>query len=208
MSTQRTTRYRRHIGLAVLATLTAVSLAACGGGSGKKSRSGGAGGSSESSEAPKNLKLGQAGPAQEITRYEKTGKFSLTPTKVTLGKPADLDELNDKKKYKDLKVAWIYVKAEHVGGSAVKEPMVMGNVSGETSAGEPATQFLLIGDLSSRPSDCLGNDGTKSLGSDDIWKKGETRTLCEPYLIPADTTLKAVTYSQGYYKEPIKWAVR
>ncbi|MFK4069698.1 hypothetical protein [Streptomyces sp. NPDC029674] len=208
MSTQRTTPYRRRMGLAALAALTAVSLAACGGGSGKKGRSGGSGGSSGASEAPKDLKLGQAGPVQEITKYKKTGKFSLTPTKVTLGKPADLDELKDEKKYKDLKVAWIYVKAEHVGGSAVKQPMVMSDVSGETSAGRPATKFILIGDLSSRPSDCVGNDGTKSLGGDDIWKKGETRTVCEPYLIPADATLKAVTYSQGYYKEPIKWAVR
>ncbi|MEV0257329.1 hypothetical protein AB0H82_24125 [Streptomyces sp. NPDC050732] len=208
MSTQRTTPCRRRIGLAALAAVTALSLAACGGGSGKKSRSGGAGGSAEASRAPKDLKLGQAGPVQEITKYEKTGTFSLTPTKVTLGKPADLDELNDRKKYKDLKVAWIYVKAKHVGGSAVKEPMVMSDVSGETSAGEPATKFLLIGDLSSRPSDCVGNDGAKSLEGDDIWKKGETRTVCEPYLIPADATLKAVTYSQGYYKEPIKWAVR
>lgn len=208
MSTQRTTRYRRRIGLAALAALTALSVAACGGGSGKKSRSGGSDGAAESSQAPKHLKLGQAGPVQEITKYEKTGTFSLTPTKVTLGKPADLDELNDQKKYKDLKVAWIYVKAAHVGGSAVKEPMVMSDVSGETSAGEPATKFILIGDLSSRPADCVGDDGRKSREGEDIWKKGETRTMCEPYLIPADATLKAVTYSQGYYKEPIKWAVR
>ncbi|AZM51707.1 hypothetical protein DMA15_03205 [Streptomyces sp. WAC 01529] len=207
MSTQRTTHSRRRIGLAVLVTLSAVSLAACGGGSGKKSGAGGAG-ASESSEAPKDLKLGQAGPVQEITRYEKTGEFSLTPTKVTLGKPADLDELDDKEKYEDLKVAWIYVKAKHVGGSAVKQPSVMSEVGGETSGGKPATEFILIGDLSSRPSDCVGNDGRKSLDGEDIWKKGETRTVCEPYLIPAAATLKAVTYSQGYYKEPIKWAVR
>ncbi|MVO83597.1 hypothetical protein GPA10_02170 [Streptomyces sp. p1417] len=210
-STQRTTQYRRRLGLVAVAGLTAVCLAACGSGSGKKSRShgsGGAAGASESSAAPKGLKLGQAGPVQEISKYKKTGEFSLTPTKVALGKPEDLDELNDKKKYKDLKVAWIYVKAQHVGGSAVKEPTVMSDVSGETSAGRPATKFILIGDLSSRPTDCVGNDGRKSLEGDDIWKKGETRTVCEPYLIPADATLKAVTYSQGFYKEPIKWAVR
>lgn len=212
MSMHSNTQYRRRLGLAAVATLTAVSLAACGGGSGKKSGSGGSdkgsSGASGSTEAPKNLKLGQAGPVQEITKYDKTGKFSLTPTKVTLGEPEDLDELDDKKKYKDLKVAWIYVKAQHVGGSAVKQPIVMSDVSGETSKGQPATKFLLIGDLSSRPADCRGNDAAKSLEGDDIWKKGETRTVCEPYLIPADATLKAVTYSQGYYKAPIKWAVR
>ncbi|MEU5684733.1 hypothetical protein DEJ48_15190 [Streptomyces venezuelae] len=211
MSMHSNTQYRRRLGLAAVATLTAVSLAACGG-SGKKSGSGGSdkgsSGASGSTEAPKNLKLGQAGPVQEITKYDKTGKFSLTPTKVTLGEPEDLDELDDKKKYKDLKVAWIYVKAQHVGGSAVKQPIVMSDVSGETSKGQPATKFLLIGDLSSRPADCRGNDAAKSLEGDDIWKKGETRTVCEPYLIPADATLKAVTYSQGYYKAPIKWAVR
>ncbi|MBW5420782.1 hypothetical protein GKQ77_04245 [Streptomyces sp. BG9H] len=206
MSTQRTTHSRRRIGLAALAALSVVSLAACGGGGGKKKD--GAGGGSEASEAPKSLKVGQAGPVQEITKYEKIGRFSLTPTKVTLGKPADLDELDAKEKYEGLKVAWIYVKAKHVGGSAVKQPMVMSNVGGETSGGKPATEFILIGDLSSRPSDCVGDDGRKSLDGEDIWKKGETRTVCEPYLIPAAATLKAVTYSQGYYKEPIKWAVR
>ncbi|GGR71065.1 hypothetical protein GCM10010252_06670 [Streptomyces aureoverticillatus] len=210
MTTQRATQYRRRLGLVAVAVITTVSLAACGGGSGKKSgRSGGPGGSSESSEAPKNLKLGQAGPEQEITSYKKTAKFSITPTKVTEGKPADLKELGDDKKYKGKKVAWIYVKAKHVGGApAIKSAMVMGDVSAETTAGAPATKFILIGSLSSQPADCLGNNGKKELGGEDIWKKGEERTVCEPYLIPATEKVKAVTYSQGFYKEPLKWAVR
>ncbi|EPH40212.1 hypothetical protein ABT390_16635 [Streptomyces aurantiacus] len=211
MRTQRGTRnHHKHLGLTAVGVIAALALTACGGGSDDDS---GKDGKSEAgkgaSEAPKNLKLGQAGPEQEITSYKKTAKFSITPTKVTEGKPADLKELGDEKKYKGKKVAWIYVKAKHVGGApAIKSALVMGDVSAETSAGAPATKFILIGDLSSRPADCLGNNGKRELGSEDIWKKGEERTVCEPYLIPATETVKSVTYSQGFYKEPLKWAVR
>ncbi|WP_282792715.1 hypothetical protein [Streptomyces sp. CC224B] len=210
MSTQRAMQTRRRLGLAATAVITALAVTACGGSDGgKKSRKGGGSDAgASSSEAPKNLKLGQAGPAQEITKYKKTGKFSITPTKVTLGKPEDLKELKDDKKYGDKKIAWIYVKAKHVGGDPVKEPTVMSDVGAETTAGNPATRFILIGDLSSMPADCKRHDAAKTLGGDDIWKAGEERTMCEPYLIPADTEVKAVTYSQGFYKEPIKWAVR
>ncbi|MGA4840060.1 hypothetical protein [Streptomyces sp. G45] len=213
MNTQRAVLsrrpHRRRLGLAALAVVTAVSLTACGG-SGKKDRKDGKadGAAQEASEAPKDLKVGQAGPVQEITRYKKTGKFSLTPTKVTLGKPEDLKELNDPKKYKDQKIAWIYVKAKHVGGPAVKEPMVMSDIGAETTSGSPARKFIVIGDLSSQPADCKGNDAAKDLGGDDIWKRGEERTVCEPYLIPANAEVKNVTYSQGFYKEPVKWALR
>ncbi|WP_172385242.1 hypothetical protein [Streptomyces sp. MNP-20] len=207
MSTQRAPQYRRRLGLVAVAAATAVTLTACGGSDdsdrGKDGKSG-----AQASEAPKDLKVGQAGPAQEITRYDKTGKFSITPTKVTVGKPADLKELDDEKKYKGKKVAWIYVKAKLVGGSPVKQPMVMSNVNAETSDGSPATKFILIGALSSQPEDCVGNDGKRELGREDVWKKGEERTVCEPYLIPADATVKSVTYSQGFYKEPLKWALR
>ncbi|GGV54623.1 hypothetical protein [Streptomyces spectabilis] len=207
MSTQRAPQYRRRLGLVAVAAATAVTMTACGGsddsGKGKDGKSG-----AEASEAPKNLKVGQPGPAQEITKYNKTGKFSITPTKVTLGKPGDLKELDDEKKYGGKKVAWIYVKAKHVGGEAVKQPIVMTNVNAETSDGNPATKFILIGTLSSQPKDCVGNDGKRTLGGEDIWKKGEERTVCEPYLIPADATVKAVTYSQGFYNEPIKWALK
>ncbi|MEI5102067.1 hypothetical protein RB200_30555 [Streptomyces sp. PmtG] len=214
MSTQRAVHVRRRLGLVATAVITAVAVAACGGsdGSGKKrggsGGSGGAGAAGEASEAPKNLKVGQAGPVQEVTRYNKTGKFEITPTKVALGKPEDLKELNDPKKYKDQKVAWIYVKAKHVGGPAVKEPMVMSNVGAETVSGGPARKFIVIGSLSSQPADCEGSDAKKEYGKDDFWKPGEERTVCEPYLIPSDTEVKAVTYSQGFYKEPIKWALR
>ncbi|MFD9072605.1 hypothetical protein [Streptomyces lasiicapitis] len=209
MSTQRASQYRRRLGLVAVAVITTASLAACGGGSGKKSgKSGGSGANNEATEAPKNLKLGQPGPDQEITRYKKTAKFSLTPTKVTEGKPADLKELGDDKKYAGKKIAWIYVKAKHVGGAApIKGPMVMSEVNAETGAGAPATKFILIGSLSSQPADCL-DTGKKEITSEDIWKKGEERTLCEPYLIPATEKVKSVTYSQGYYKEPLKWAVK
>lgn len=213
MRNQRGTRnHHRHLGLAAVGVIAALALTGCGGsddGSGKRGKGGKAGAEDGATEAPKDLKLGQAGPEQEITSYKKTAKFSLTPTKVTEGKPADLKELGDDKKYGGKKIAWIYVKAKHVGGAAaIKSPTVMSDVGAETSAGTPATKFILIGDLSSRPADCVGNDGQKELGGDEMWKKGEERTVCEPYLLPAADKVKAVTYSQGFYKEPLKWAVK
>lgn len=207
MSTQHARRKNhRYLGLAAVGVIAALTVTACGPSDDDKGDKAGA--SKGADEAPKNLKLGQPGPVQEITSYKKTGKFSITPTKVSLGKPADLKELDDPKKYKDKKIAWVYVKAKHVGGPAIKEAKPMGEVGAETDAGAPATRFILIGTLASTPKDCNLLNGVKELGSDDIWKKGEERTVCEPYLIPATAKVKNVTYRQGFYKEPLKWAVR
>ncbi|GHC69546.1 lipoprotein [Streptomyces flavofungini] len=207
MSTLRGMRNHRSLGLAAVGVITALAVTACGP-SDDSDKDGKSGASKAADEAPKNLKLGQPGPVQEITSYKKTGKFSITPTKVSLGKPEDLKELDDPKKYKDKKIAWIYVKAKHVGGPAIKEAKPMSDVGAETDAGAPATRFILIGTLASTPKDCNLLNGVKELGSDDIWKKGEERTVCEPYLVPATAKVKNVTYSQGFYKEPLKWAVK
>lgn len=208
MSTPRAQRKNhRSLGLAAVGLATALAVTACGP-SDDADKDGKSGASKAADEAPKNLKLGQPGPVQEITSYKKTGKFSITPTKVALGKPEDLKELDDPKKYKDKKIAWVYVKAKHVGGPDIKEAKPMSDVGAETDAGAPATRFIVIGALASTPKDCNILNGAKELGGTDIWKKGEQRTVCEPYLIPATAKVKSVTYSQGFYKEPIKWAVR
>ncbi|MGY0021008.1 hypothetical protein [Streptomyces sp. cg35] len=85
--------------------------------------------------------------------------------------------------------------------------MVMSDVGAEAN-GRPATKLLLLmGDLSSRPKDCVGNDGTTRLDGEDIWKPRDQRTVCQPYLLPTDAKITAVTYSQGSYNEPLKWSV-
>ncbi|MGW6318074.1 hypothetical protein [Streptomyces sp. NPDC055099] len=162
---------------------------------------------SKASEAPKKLRIGQPGPEQEITSYKKTAKFVFTPMKVVEGKPEDLDELDEPDKYAGKKVVWVYVNARHVGGATLKKPpQVMSDVNVETASG-PGTKFILIGALSSTPKDCNLLNGVKELGTEDVWKKGEKRTVCEPYLVPEGDEVDKVTYSQGYYKEPLKWSV-
>ncbi|MER6443711.1 hypothetical protein [Streptomyces venezuelae] len=156
---------------------------------------------SPSGEA-KPLVLGQpSAEKQEITRWEKTGKFVITPQKVVEGKPEDLKELGDDAKYAGQKLAWVYVDVKHAGGDDVKGPMVMTDVGVEVVGGRKATRLILMGDLRSRPQDCRDEDTEAS------FKQGDSRTACEPYLIPATAKVEKVTYSQGYYKEPLAWQV-
>ncbi|MGY0021007.1 hypothetical protein [Streptomyces sp. cg35] len=94
-----------------------VELTACGPGGDTTAKD-----ASSSSSPPTRLTLGQPGPAQEITKYKKTSKFLVTPTKVIEGTAADLKELDDQSKYEGQKVAWVYVKAKNVGTNAIKSP--------------------------------------------------------------------------------------
>lgn len=32
--------------------------------------------------------------------------------------------------------------------------------------------------------------------------------MCEPYLIPEEQKVNAVTYTQGFCSEPLKWTVK
>ncbi|MFE9468595.1 hypothetical protein ACFYNW_34090 [Streptomyces virginiae] len=164
------------------------------GGDAKSARPGSAAGAQE-------LLLGQPSQEeQEITRWNATGKFLITPQKVVEGKPEDLQGLEDGK-FAGQKAAWVYVEARHVGGEPVKGPMVMTNVGAQTTDGYRATRLLDFGDLSSRPKDCADED------LESVFKEGEKRTLCVPYLIPAGAKVGKVTYSQGYYKDPLAWKV-
>ncbi|MGW3061759.1 hypothetical protein ACWC98_38470 [Streptomyces goshikiensis] len=95
---------------------------------------------------------------QEITRWGTTGKFLITPQRVVEGKPEDQRGLGEDGKFAGQKVAWVYVEARHVGGEPVKGPMVMANVGAVTADGAKATRLLVIGELSSRPADCKGED--------------------------------------------------
>ncbi|MEV0116858.1 hypothetical protein AB0H77_27050 [Streptomyces sp. NPDC050844] len=200
---QCTTSFHRRLGLVAVGAVTVWTVTACSTGATDASKDA----NPSASQAPKMLKLGQPSSPQEITKYKKTGKFVITPTKVVEGKPKDLDELDEPDKYAGKKVVWVYVHAKHVGGDAVKEAMVMSDVGVETDTG-PGTKFILIGALSSTPKDCGLFNGVKELGTEDVWKKGEERDVCDPYLVPAEAEVDKVTYSQGFYTEPLKWSVK
>ncbi|MEW1927875.1 hypothetical protein [Streptomyces sp. NPDC088360] len=196
--------FGRRLGLIAVGAATACTITACYPSTGDSSKDA----TPSATQAPKKLRLGQPSPEQEISSYKKTAKFVFTPTKVVEGKPEDLDELDEPDKYAGKKVVWVYVNARHVGGDALKEPPpMMSDVNVETAAG-PGTKFILIGALSSTPKDCNLLNGVKELGTEDVWKKGEKRAVCDPYLIPEGAEVEKVTYSQGYYKEPLKWSVK
>ncbi|MEU5959394.1 hypothetical protein [Streptomyces sp. NPDC047525] len=201
---QRRARRGRRFGLIAVGAATACTLTACYPSTSGSSKDA----TSTAPEAPKKLRLGQPSPEQEISSFKKTAQFVFTPTKVVEGKPEDLDELDEPDKYAGKKVVWVYVNARHAGGDTLKEPPpVMSDVNVETAAG-PGTKFILIGALSSTPKDCNLLNGVKELGTQDVWKKGEERNVCDPYLVPEGSTVDQVTYSQGYYKEPLKWSVK
>ncbi|MEU6673918.1 hypothetical protein [Streptomyces sp. NPDC046925] len=197
-------RLGRRLGLIAVGAATACTLTACYPSTGDSAKDA----APSASQAPKKLRLGQPGPEQEISSYKKSAKFVFTPTKVVEGKPEDLDELDEPDKYAGKKVVWVYVNARHTGGDALKEPPpVMSDVNVETASG-PGTKFILIGALSSTPKDCHLLNGVKELGTEDVWKKGEERDVCDPYLVPEGAKVDKVTYSQGYYKEPLRWSVK
>lgn len=203
MTMQRDARSRRYRPLVAAALLGGLALTVgCGPTAGssaseaaKSARPGGAAGAQE-------LMLGQPSQEeQEITRWDTTGKFLITPQRVVEGKPEDLQGLGEDGKFAGQKVAWVYVEARHVGGQPVKGPMVMSNVGAETASGSKATRLLLFGGMGSRPKDCTGED------LESVFKEGESRTMCVPYLIPAGTKVEKVTYFQGFHNEPLVWRV-
>ncbi|MGW7641713.1 hypothetical protein [Streptomyces decoyicus] len=193
----QTRMQRRRFAVIAISAITACTTAAC-------SKNTGIEATNSTAPVAKVLTLGQPSPPQEVT---KNGKFTIAPTKVVEGKPDDLKELHDGK-FDGQKIVWIYVRAKNVGGTVVKDPATMKDVGAETTLGSPATSFILIADLSTMPKDCKRFDAAENLESADIWKKGEERTVCEPYLIPANTKVNYVTYAQGYYDEPLKWSVK
>lgn len=201
---QHASRLVRRFALIAVGAITVCAVSACYPSEAESSKDV----TAKASEAPKKLRIGQPSPEQEISSYKKTAKFVFTPTKVVEGKPEDLDELDEPDKYAGKKVVWVYVNARHVGGDALKEPpSVMSDVNVETASG-PGTKFILIGALSSTPKDCNLLNGVKELGTEDVWKKGEKRTVCDPYLVPEGDEVDKVTYSQGYYNEPLRWNVK
>lgn len=188
----------RRTALAAGALLAALSLTACDGSTGSGSSD-----SSAKAKADQPLKLGQPSPeTQEVQRYNKTGKFTITPQKVVMGKPADLDELNDKK-YKGYTLAWAYVNAKLADGDTpFKGPMIATNVGMQMEGGQQGTRLiLLMGGLSSRPADCHDED------TEATWKKGDDHTLCVPFVVPEGRKVAYVLYSKGFSAEPLKWAV-
>ncbi|MFD6185599.1 hypothetical protein [Streptomyces goshikiensis] len=195
----RATTARRSARTAATA-LAALLLAACGPFASEDGAK-----TSKASEAPeKTLRLGEpSARTAELTHAGKTGKFTITPQRVVVGKASDLDELKDEK-YKGWVPVWVYVNAKLVDGDApMTGAMVMSDVGVRTADDVPVTRLLMMGqDLAGKPADCEDDAPAAE------WKKGDDHTRCAPYLVPEGKPAAFVTFSRGYYKEPLKWTVQ
>ncbi|WP_199812591.1 hypothetical protein [Streptomyces sp. NRRL S-337] len=156
------------------------------------------------------LKLGQPSPeAQEVRDNDmKPGKFVITPQRVVMGKPSDLDELDEldeEKKYNGATLAWVYVNAKLVGGDTpLSGPTVTTDRVGLLSeGGRQGTPLTFIEALKSRPADCQPEKINTT------WRKGEDHTLCVPFVVPKDRKVTTVTYSRNTleYSPRLKWTV-
>lgn len=212
-------RLLRSAALVAASATAMVSLAACGSDDGsdadRKSDKGGGSaasgdpGSQESTPASEpeggsdELRLGDpAAETVEITRSDRTGEFQVTMEKVTVGKPGDLDELNDKKDYEGKVPAWLYATYRHVGGDS---PVELGSITDlglTVEGGERARPLIiLLGDLSAMPDDCVNSTDLEAL------KAGQSATVCKTFLVPADKDIETALLSRGFSSPPTQWRV-
>ncbi|MFI2189069.1 hypothetical protein [Streptomyces sioyaensis] len=167
--------------------------------------------STNGAEKPRSaLKLGQSSPeAQEVLDNDmKHGKFVITPQRVVMGKPSDLDELDEldkEKKYPGATLAWAYVNAKMVGGdTSLSGPTVTTDRVGLLSkGGRQGTPLTFIEALKSRPADCQPEEINAT------WRKGEDHTLCVPFVVPKARKVTTVTYSRNSLDDSprLKWTV-
>lgn len=200
----RTTRAARRT--ALLAAVAALTLTACGsdGGGSRSSKKGGGTSADEQERKPKTLVLGQtADEPDEETTKKGTTKFDVAAKRVVLGKPGDLaDASSDPEQFKGKIPAWLYVDYTHVGGASLEAST--GTDWGITVAGGERGRplLMLLGGLPSTPDDCREDTAVGVL------KKGQTETLCQPFVIPEGKKVTEVLLNRGFHSEPTRWRVK
>ncbi|WP_171167042.1 hypothetical protein [Streptomyces sp. I05A-00742] len=224
MLTHITTAAPRRAALAAGAVLAALALTACGSSDGGKSdsksdsaksdsaksgssssgtgKSGGASGD-KGDTGSQELAAGQASPEeQELESSGKKGNFVVTGQKVVMGKPESLQGGSDAKKFAGKTVAFAYLKVKLADGDApMKPPMISTSIGTLTADKQPGRPLITMSQLPGTPADCQDADYAK------LWKKGEERTFCEPFVVPQNVKVTHVTFRRGFYKEPLKWAL-
>jgi hypothetical protein len=216
----RTYTLLRRTALLAAGATAMVSLAACGSSDEGSAKSGEDKGSTSGSDTstsetkpedsgkdgPKTesapLQLGEAAAESvEVTRSDKTGEFRVSIEKVTLGKPGDLDELKDKKKYEGKRPAWLYATYKHVGGDAPAE-LSAGDLGLTVEGGDQARPLMiLLGGLSATPEDCV------KAGDIEPLKSEESATVCRLFLVPETKGLETAQVSRGFTTRPTEWEI-
>ncbi|MFD4525623.1 hypothetical protein ACFWP7_17185 [Streptomyces sp. NPDC058470] len=182
----------------------ALGLTACGGGdssdSGKSSEKQAAG-KSEASVSPRDPASGELAPGKAVTGKVKEGSQSVTydvvAEKVDLGTEAEAQKLvTDKEAAKGLVLAVAHVKFTHKEGPALTDRSEANK--GTTIWADGKRGALLIGaaDTGAGCEDPYDIEG---------WKAGESHTLCESYLVPADAKSIEVHWSANDEGDPSIW---
>lgn len=183
-------------------TVLAFALTACGGGD-EPSSSGGkpAASSKEATVSTHQPSGGERAAGQSATGTVKEGDqrvtYNVVAEKVDVGTEAEAQGLvDDKEAAKGLVLAVAHVKFTHKAGQPLTDTPDVND--GTTIWADGKRGALLIG---------ASDDGPGCEDSYDIenWKQGESHTLCESYLIPANSKSVEVHWSADDSSDPYIW---
>ncbi|MCX4826727.1 hypothetical protein OG883_44605 [Streptomyces sp. NBC_01142] len=182
----------------------ALGLTACDGGdssdSGKSSEKPAAG-KSEASVSPRDPAVGELAPGKAATGKVKEGSqnvtYNVVAEKVDVGTEAEAQKLvSDKEAAKGLVLAVAHVKFTHKDGPALTDRSEANE--GTTIWADGKRGALLIGAADTGPG-CEDPYDIKG------WKAGESHTLCESYLVPANAKSIEVHWSANDEGDPNIW---
>ncbi|MET8690181.1 hypothetical protein ABZV77_38840 [Streptomyces sp. NPDC004732] len=186
--------------VAAPAAVLALALTACGGGDDKKSddKKADAPSSQNKPAEPSTLKAGET-TTGEVKEEKGNVTYDVAAEKIDVGTAAETKKLvSDPKQAKGLVVATAHMKITHKAGAPLTDTP---NVAETTEIYADGTRGgLLIGAAEDAPGceDELELEG---------WKKGETHTLCETYLIPEGSKDLEVRWSAKEDGKQIAWKV-
>ncbi|MFJ1952354.1 hypothetical protein ACIOGT_16295 [Streptomyces microflavus] len=191
---------------AVPAVLTALALtmtlAACNDTSSGGGRGGGAAGSGASDDR-KTFRLGEASPPQDSQKTDSDGAtYTVTPTKVVTGTPADVDRSGlDKSELPGPRIpVHVWSTLTHKSG----KPMRIGDMDSDLvirTDRDDRTKALLVmwGDVTWP--NCPEPESEKRVA------KGGSEEICTTFLITRGEKPAAVELEQGFHSEPLEWTV-
>lgn len=183
-------------------TVLAFALTACGGGDEQSSSNGKpAAGAKEATVSTHQPSGSERAAGQSATGTVKEGNqdvtYDVVAEKVDVGTEAEAQRLvADKSAAKGLVLAVAHVKFTHKAGQPLTDTPDVNDSTTIWADGKRTS--LLIG---------APNDGPGCEDPYDIenWKQGESHTLCESYLVPANSRSVEVHWSASDSSDPFIW---
>ncbi|MEU0337314.1 hypothetical protein [Streptomyces sp. NPDC006193] len=133
----------------------------------------------------------------------KGAKFTVTPTKVTTGTKADMDNSGLQKDKNDGPQVPVYVWATFTHKSG--KPMAVSDMDDglivRTDKNRRTRALIVLLGQAKWP-DCPAPDSEKQLSA------GQSEKICKVFLIPEGQKAAAVELSQGFYSAPLEWPVK